>query len=108
MNEKSKCVQFLFDNGWERDAPNDEYVHLAYPNSGRISIDVNEKEIVFINDNGDFLHLPCNIYALIGGLLHFRQLPVNYNQAVFRESKVNHRRPPEIKWPRGTLPTIKW
>ncbi len=42
-------------------------------------IQVFEEEIVFVDDSGDFLHLPNNIYALAGALVHNRAIPYNFS-----------------------------
>ena len=59
-------------------SPKTEY--WTYHNPGHISIDVSEKEIVFLNDTGDFHHEMLNIYALIGFLICHRQITFSFKQ----------------------------
>jgi len=70
-----KCIKFLEMNGFEKVfkkvdiLKEDEYI--SFRKEGRLCLDINEKEIVLIDDTGDFLHLLLNYYALIGALIHF-------------------------------------
>ena len=70
------CCDFLSKNGFETNGKMDDYI--SFCKDGSIGIDINEKEIVFIGEAGDFLHLPVNKFALIGALIEYRQLPINY------------------------------
>ena len=83
MNKKElKIKQFLTSNGWELDL--DSYSAKSefwtYHNPGHISIDVSEKEIVFLDDTGDFHREKLNIYALIGFLICHRQITFSFKQ----------------------------
>lgn len=74
-----RCKDFLFENGWklgEAEGPTDTYDHFY--RQGYLSIDLSPKKMVFIAGDGDFLHKDTDYYALIGVLLEFRQLPINY------------------------------
>ena len=82
MKELDKCIKFLKDNGYIKlhDNLNDceEYQTMCKDNNEVMGIDLNEDEIVFISDEGDWLHIPCNYYALIGACIHYSQLGVGY------------------------------
>ena len=58
-----KVVDFLKANGWEYD-DKDTYMHFYKRDS--VGVDVGENEVVFIDDNGDFAHIPMNVYAVVG------------------------------------------
>lgn len=70
-NDIQKVVDFLKANGWEYD-DKDEYMHFYKRDS--VSVDVGEDEIVFIDDSGDFAHIPTNIYAVVGFIYEKRLL----------------------------------
>lgn len=73
-----KCKEFLRVNGWtETQEQGSEYASFNRAVAS-IGIDIGCDEIVFIDESGDFLHIPQNIYALIGTLHHLRQLQPNY------------------------------
>lgn len=70
-------IDFLTKNGYKEDTEKGaEY--RSFFKDGLSSIDVNGDEIVFIGEEGDWLHIPVNYYALIGALLYYRQLATNY------------------------------
>ena len=72
-----KIISFLTRNGYKEDSENvAEY--RSFFKDDLCSIDINKNEIVFIGEEGDWLHIPLNYYALIGALLHHRQLGTNY------------------------------
>jgi hypothetical protein len=72
-----RIIEFLTKNGYKEETERGaEY--RSFFKDGLSSIDVNNDEIVFIGDKGDWLHIPVNYYALIGALLHHRQLATNY------------------------------
>jgi len=80
MKQIDKCISFLMKNGYESYGNiEDEFQTMHKDNLDLMSIDINDEEIVFIDGNGDFLHLPCNLYALIGALIHFSQISVGYS-----------------------------
>jgi hypothetical protein len=72
-----KVIDFLKSNGYTEDTEKGSEYRSFFKN-GLSSIDVNNDEIVFIGDEGDWLHIPLNYYALIGALLHHRELASNY------------------------------
>jgi len=81
---KKKCIKFLEDNGWEKIHEDKEMMSFTAGMS-KINVDITDKEIVFIDDTGDFLNLPLNLYALIGALFHYRQISVNYKYDFSKE-----------------------
>lgn len=73
------CKQFLLENGWEKDNEDGEACEFdSYSKNDSISIDISNEEIVFLNDSGDFLHLPLNYFALVGALIECRQIGFNF------------------------------
>lgn len=70
-------IEFLLKNGYKEDIEKGAEYRSFFKN-GLSSIDVNNDEIVFIGEEGDWLHIPANYYALIGALLHHRQMATNY------------------------------
>jgi len=77
MNEKDKVIDFLIKNGYTEDSEENSEYRSFYKDS-LCSIDVGNDEIVFIGEEGDCLTIPLNWYALLGALLHNRQLAINY------------------------------
>lgn len=81
MKQIQKCIDFLENNGYKRinlESPSGkEYQSFIHKNNVS-DIDINENEIVFINDNGDWLHIPCNYFALIGACIHYSQIGIGY------------------------------
>ena len=69
MKNLEKIADFLKSNGWEL-WDKDEYLHFAKKDS--VGIDVNEKEIVFIDDSGDYAHIVSDYYALVGFIIVHR------------------------------------
>ena len=82
MKEIDKCINFLAKNGYIKmyDDNDDceEYQTMYKENENVSSIDINEDGIVFVSDEGDWLHIPCNYYALIGACIHFSQIGIGY------------------------------
>ena len=70
-------IDFLTKNGYKEDTEKGAD-YRSFFKDGVSSIDVDSNEIVFIGEKGDWLHIPVNYYALIGALLHHRQLATNY------------------------------
>lgn len=82
MNDLEKCSRLLMYNGWVFDKYNtpekNNSEYYSYHKENFVSIDMNKDEIVLIDDSGDFLHLLCNYYTLVGALIVNRQLPINF------------------------------
>lgn len=78
IKEALHIVGFLLMNGYTEDLDNDSPQYRTFHKDGLSSIDVDDKEVVLISDKGDWLHLPLNIFAVIGALIHYRQLPTSY------------------------------
>lgn len=72
-----RIIEFLIKNGYKEDTEKGAEYRSFYKDR-LSSIDVTKDEIVFIGEEGDWLHVPVNYYALIGALLHHRQLATNY------------------------------
>lgn len=81
---QDKIQKFLEQNGWkfeEEYADGGEDYRITFSNGDNIGIELypyGDKEIVFIGESGDILHLPYNYYALIGGLIELRQIGFHY------------------------------
>jgi hypothetical protein len=81
MSELDKCIKFLEANGYINvtDGFSEEGYKSMYKENADVSaIDLNDDEIVFLSDAGDWLHIPCNYYALIGAMIQFRQIDVGF------------------------------
>jgi len=76
-NTASRCKKFLTFNGWKYDAIGAGGIG-AYIKDDLIAVEFGANEIILLGDTGDFLHLPMNYYALVGALIEYRQLPMNY------------------------------
>lgn len=77
--EMKKIITFLEKNGYKEDSDAcSEY--RAFNKSNASSVDINNREIVLVGERGDWLHLPLNYYALVGALIHHRQLACDYKQ----------------------------
>jgi len=75
---KERCKQFLVENGWKHDVDNDDGDYESYYKAMYSTIDIGKDEIVFVDSNGDYLHLPVNYYALIGGLIECQLIDMGY------------------------------
>lgn len=73
-SEFIKCENLLLQNGFEATNADD---YISYSNN-MIGVDMDESEIVFLGDSGDFLHLGLNYLTLVGALIEFRQLSFGY------------------------------
>ena len=73
---------FLKANGWtlDLDSYSTKTEFWTYHKEGCISIDISEKEIVFLDDTGDFHRENLNLYSLIGFLICHRQITFNFKQ----------------------------
>ncbi len=81
MDERFKCKRFLVNNGFkEKPFKEDtrEGWQFRYSKQGMPDIEVETDEIVFISDVGDWLHIPLNLFALIGALMHYRMIATDY------------------------------
>jgi len=73
--EINKIARFLRANGWKRGNKDGDYV--PFHKEGSVGIDMGEGEIVFIDDTGDFAHIPLNYYALVGFVyVHRLMVPI--------------------------------
>lgn len=71
-------IKFLQQNGYIEDSEPDAEYRTFY--KGHLAtVDINDSEIVLIGEQGDFCHLPVNVFALLGALLHYKQIAINYN-----------------------------
>lgn len=78
MKEKDKCILFLQQNGWRCDIDNPSEEYDSYYKEGYIGVDFDGNRMVFIGENGDFLHELINYYTLIGVLMEYRQIDCGY------------------------------
>jgi len=76
MTANKRCITFLEANGWRLIDGTDDY--KSYHKPGNIGVDVSENELVFIDDTGDFLHLPVNYFALVGAFIELRAISMDY------------------------------
>lgn len=75
--EYKRCCGFLTKNGFDISSRDGDYI--SFCRSGSIGVDISYDDIVFIDDRGDFLHLPLNYYSLVGAMIEFKQLGFAYN-----------------------------
>lgn len=76
-NRKDRIVDFLLKNNYSKNGDlGDEY--MSFEKMGVSSIHISSNEIVFVDETGDWLYIPLNYYALIGALIEFRQIAINY------------------------------
>lgn len=73
-----KCCEFLAKNGWQEDVEPEDQHRTFILKQTVLDLNIDENEIRFIGDNGDFLRTPLNIFALIGGLHWSKLLPEDY------------------------------
>jgi len=79
MNKVQRCEKFLVENGWALE-PESTFGsdYTAFYKEGLVTVDINSSEIVLVGEIGDFCHLPVDYYTLIGALMEYRQIAVNY------------------------------
>jgi len=81
------CKKFLLLNGYHQ-AEEDEFENCTtFVKNNLSDVQICEDEIVFLNDNGDWLHLSLSYFALIGALIEFRQLSFGYISAPQKEGE---------------------
>lgn len=81
----NQIIKFLLANGYE-EIPDISYEESLKPefrffhkSNNHYGVDVGNNEIVFLDETGDFLHLPMNKYALLGALIQLKQIsPLDY------------------------------
>jgi hypothetical protein len=78
QKEMKRCLYFLRINGWEQDKTDEPLEFATFNKEGCISIDINDSEMVFLGETGDFLHRPIDYFTLIGVLISYRQLAINF------------------------------
>lgn len=80
--EKERCIEFLKLNGWEFyfDDFDTGLEFITFNKDGCISVDVSDSELVFLGESGDFLHKPIDYFTLVGVLVSYRQLALNFVQ----------------------------
>ena len=74
VKERQVIDAFLIKNGWEALVDVEDY--SSYCREGGCGIDVSDKDIVFIDDTGDFFTMPLNYYALVGFIYIHRLIPI--------------------------------
>lgn len=77
MTEYERCCAFLNNNGIHQT----EYFSKYYYNNKHISIkfDGIKGQISVIDNEQQITHLPLNVWALMGWLLHHLHIPLLYN-----------------------------
>lgn len=80
--EKKRCIDFLKLNGWESCFDDIDLTSefITFNKKGCISVDVSDSELVFLGESGDFLHRPIDYYTLVGVMVSYRQLSLNFVQ----------------------------
>ena len=83
MEENKFSVEkFLLENGWNVDrisSHDNEFV--SFHKGGCFTVDIYDKEIILLDESGDFLHINVNnlaYYTLIGVLIEYKQISYNY------------------------------
>lgn len=74
-------AKFLLGNGYEEVLNDPDYESenmRVFIIKGENVISIKENEMTFTDENGVYLSTPTNIFALIGGLIHFKKLNLNY------------------------------
>jgi len=71
-----KIITFLKANNYNEEEIDSDYI--SFFKSACSSVDICKEEIVLIGEEGDWLHLPVNFYALLGALIHHRELACDY------------------------------
>ena len=75
--ELGRCKQFLIENGWKLN--NDDEDYESYYKAMCPTVDISKDAIYFfVSDNGDYLYLPVNYYALIGALIEYHFIDMGY------------------------------
>ena len=78
-NKYRKCAMLLILNGWHKQSVEGCHEMFVHPdNLVTVELSKEDEEMTFLDESGDFLHLPRCEYALLGALIHFKQLAVNY------------------------------
>ena len=79
--EVERITAFLTKYGYVKEDNSGEYGReISFCQDNACGIDITVSDIALIDDSGDFLHLPINIYALIGALILYRQpIPLNFS-----------------------------
>lgn len=76
--------EFLTLNGWIKDTNDDSVHYQIFNKPDNLSIDICDKEIVFIADEGDVCHLPINsntYYAVIGYMVSKRLIACDFKES---------------------------
>lgn len=76
MNNEKTC-NFLLKNGFKEEELINE-TRRSFYKENLVQIEVDEDSIAFISDEGDFLTIPNNYFALIGALIIYRLIPINF------------------------------
>ena len=81
--EKARCESFLLANGWEISERCTDYTSFDKHGYLSISIDYDDSvhhKIVFLDETGDFHHMPLSYYALLGFLFENEQITDGYKK----------------------------
>ncbi len=80
MSEVEKCKMFLEANGFKYVEGDDvlfvdeDDSFVRYDGPASVEIKNNGSEIVFFDDTGDYAHIICDYYALVGFLICRREI----------------------------------
>ena len=76
---EDKIINLLLNNGYTEIAGSSNIIdYRTFIKKGADSVCFNKKEVILVNSIvGDWLHLPYNYYALLGALMHHRELFVS-------------------------------
>jgi hypothetical protein len=78
MTEYEKCKKLIELNGGNKiETEENNYIHYDFHGYG---IDINNDEIVFLGDNGDFASIKTGYYELLGCLIHYNMLGVGFKR----------------------------
>lgn len=75
---KEKIIQFLIANGYSKVNDYESEYQGFFKNNKLMQVDINNNEIVLLADEGDICHIPLNYFALIGMLIHYRQIAIDF------------------------------
>lgn len=79
LNKRLKCESLLLNNGFK--VINGEDGLISYTISTELPcVDICEDKIVFVGEDGDFLDIPLNEYALLGALINFSMIGINFKE----------------------------
>lgn len=82
-NIKQKIIKLIETNGWNFEKDSRMFIH-----DSNITIDFDDDYIIFLNENGDFLHHKLNddsFYWFIGWMIDHHLLSFSYDRGLRQE-----------------------